>query len=431
MKRDFLPGNQFPLPENWEPEGTICATFVIPDDPEYLAAITGLVDELKWSKSFARDDTGTGAATVSRTWQRALESQPVFTQGCDMPEFRMGENCLLEVNCGSEDEPNWQPVFTSPHPGQEPEIPYPPDTPEYEDDTARCIAAANIAAQLKYGTETLANDASIVGGIAVAIIGLLGAFLFFVPGGVLVDIALAIITYAVGHTAEEFSDDLPEIDWESVRDALACFIERDGSVNEEDKAAFLEWMEEQYVGNLAWGLAKIIVQNVSADGLTNDARMHQNEIDIEGCVDCDGWEHVWNAENGWDGWSGYTGRGAFSPAPAAVLVDGEWTAVTDGSYRELTIICEDAGFDVQFTDIRVNYFIENNASGYAAVWKADGGAEVSEWFTMSHFEGANENGAEVGGTAQQMTIVFQIGGAVGELKITEVRLTGIGADPFA
>lgn len=286
MAASLLPVARFPLPDNWEVEDTICVTFVIPDDPQYLATITGLVDELKWSRSFARDATGTGAAIVSRTWADALESQPVFTQGCDMPEFRIGEDCSLEVNCGTEEEPDWQPVFTSEHPEGGAEVPYPPDTPEYEDDTARCISAANIAAQLKYGTETLANDAAIVGGIAIAIIDLLGAFLFFVPGGVLIDIAIAIINVGVGHVAADFADDLPEIDWEDVRDNLACFLERDGSMTESDKAEFLSWMGDQYAGNLAWELSKIIVQNVSADGLTNDARMPQNDISIEGCPPC-------------------------------------------------------------------------------------------------------------------------------------------------
>lgn len=286
MSKGLLPISRFPLPENWEVEDTICVTFVIPDDPEYLSVITGLVDELKWSKSFARDETGEGAATVSRTWAKALESQPVFTQGCDMPDFRIGDDCLLEVNCGTDDEPNWQPVFTAPQPGGAAEVPYPPDTTEYEDDTARCIVAANLAAQLKYGTETLANDAVIVGGIAVAIIDLIGAFLFFVPGGVLVDIAIAIINLAVGHVAADFSDDLPEINWDDVRDELACLIERDGVLTEDARGAFRTWMDTQYAGNLAWELTKIIIDNVNANGLTTDGRMPQDTIAIDECATC-------------------------------------------------------------------------------------------------------------------------------------------------
>lgn len=297
MSKGLLPVARFPLPENWTPEGTICATFVIPDDPEYLATITGLVDELKWSKSFARDETGTGAATVARTWQAALESQPVFTQGCDMPDFRLNESCLLEVNCGTDDEPNWQPVFTTEHPDGGAEAPYPPDTTEYTEDTARCISAANVVAQLKYGTETLASDAAIVGGIAIAIIDLLGAFLFFVPGGVLVTIAIAIINLAVGHVASDFSDDLPGINWTTVRDELACIMARDGRLTEAGKAEFLAWMDTQFAGNLAWELSKIIVRNVTADGLTNDGRMPQDTIDIDGCEECGEPSCIWNFED--------------------------------------------------------------------------------------------------------------------------------------
>lgn len=240
--------------------------------------------------------------------------------GC-MPEMRLTGDCGLEVNCGTPDEPNWQPVFTTDHPEGSAAKPYPPDTVEYIDDTARCICAANIAAQLKYGTETLANDAAIVGGIAVAIIDLIGAFLFFVPGGVLVDIAIAIINLAVGHVASDFSGDLPAIDWESARDGIACLIERDGSVTESDREAVLAWMATQYVGNLAWALSTIIVQNVSADGLTVDARMPQNDIAIDGCAPCP-YCHSFNFRTGMHGWEAVVESLGHGSLPSAIYVAG-------------------------------------------------------------------------------------------------------------
>lgn len=286
----LLPVPRFPLPENWEPEGVTCVSFVIPDDPEYLAVLTGLVDELKWSRSFARDDTGEGAAIVSRTWAKALETRIFQTGECDVAQIRVNPDCSVDVNCGTVEDPDWQPVLTADHPEGGAKIPYPPGTDEYEDDTARCISAANITAQLKYGVETLSGDAAIVAGIAIAIIDVLAVFLVFVPGGVLVDIAIAIINLAIGHVASDFTDDLPDIDWEDVRDNLACFIERDGSVTEADRETFLAWMDGEYVGNLAWGLAKIVVQNVTADGLTVDARMPQDAIDIV-CTDVCGWHY--------------------------------------------------------------------------------------------------------------------------------------------
>lgn len=82
---------RFGLPENWTVEGVVCVVFTIPADQEYFGMIIGLVDALKWSKSFARDPTETGAAIVSRTWQAALESEPARLLECgevDMAKIR-------------------------------------------------------------------------------------------------------------------------------------------------------------------------------------------------------------------------------------------------------------------------------------------------------------------------------------------------------
>jgi hypothetical protein len=78
---------EFPLPDDWEPEGTVCVTVPVPDDPQYVAMLVGLLDWLKLSRSFARDATATGAAIVSRTWQAALESQPIIIGECDVMSY--------------------------------------------------------------------------------------------------------------------------------------------------------------------------------------------------------------------------------------------------------------------------------------------------------------------------------------------------------
>ena len=79
---DFYQTPRFQLPDDLEPEGTVCVRFRVPDDPQYIAQIIGLVDMLKWSRNFAHDETKIGAATVSRTWQAALESFPVEVENC-------------------------------------------------------------------------------------------------------------------------------------------------------------------------------------------------------------------------------------------------------------------------------------------------------------------------------------------------------------
>lgn len=80
---------RFQLPANWEPVGTVCIVFTVPNDPQYVGQIIGLVDALKFSKNFGRDPTRTGAATVSRTWQAALESEPVRIVTCEGGDSEM------------------------------------------------------------------------------------------------------------------------------------------------------------------------------------------------------------------------------------------------------------------------------------------------------------------------------------------------------
>lgn len=69
---------QFPLPDNWEPEGTWCATIRIPADEQYIPILLGWLHELTMSRNHARDPSEQGAATVSRTWQNALDSVPII-----------------------------------------------------------------------------------------------------------------------------------------------------------------------------------------------------------------------------------------------------------------------------------------------------------------------------------------------------------------
>jgi len=87
-----MPDKPFPigrieLPDDWEPDGIICARVPIPDDPQYFSMLIGLVDQLRNSAIFARDPTRTGAATVSRTWERALNSMPIIIINCEGDEM--------------------------------------------------------------------------------------------------------------------------------------------------------------------------------------------------------------------------------------------------------------------------------------------------------------------------------------------------------
>jgi len=80
---------RFPLPDEWDVTDTICVTIRIPNDQQYFGTLIGALDRLKFSQSFERDPTMTGAATVSRTWKAALESMPIEFGECEVFDLRL------------------------------------------------------------------------------------------------------------------------------------------------------------------------------------------------------------------------------------------------------------------------------------------------------------------------------------------------------
>lgn len=75
--------HRLPLPDNLTPQGTWCVVVRVPADMQYVGQLIGLLDLLKFSQTFQRDDTLTGAALVSRTWETALESVPIEIIDCE------------------------------------------------------------------------------------------------------------------------------------------------------------------------------------------------------------------------------------------------------------------------------------------------------------------------------------------------------------
>lgn len=80
---DFFQTPRIELPDDWQPEGVVCLSVPVPDDPQYFAMVVGLLDQLRWSKTFARDPTKAGAATVARTWAAALNTRPIVSFDCE------------------------------------------------------------------------------------------------------------------------------------------------------------------------------------------------------------------------------------------------------------------------------------------------------------------------------------------------------------
>lgn len=429
----MTPNKKYTIPaENALPDGHYCFPVYIPAEGAYLERFFWALDF--FSKWVAWEETGDNMAqAVADRWKvaNALTRTSFNEGGCSaVPQFRINpETCLIEVNCSDDPEaPDWKTIITQ-LTDPRTDITYPPPYPDAppEGQTNQCLAAANIAEYVWFAGGKFAlqiND----GGLFAEFIALVMS-VFVALFTLLTDIVIdATTTLFIDIDPETIGGDWTALDKQEFIDLLVCYLNEDGSFPLATWGDFLSALLAKVPDNPAWELVHFVCVLMGVGGMNIAGRI--GGITDAECAECGAWEAIFNAENGWTGWAGFTGRGAFSPAPAATLIAGEWHAVTDGDYRELTIISPDVGFEPAYTEIRVVYTVENNAAGYGALWKADAGAEVSEWFTMSRVEGEQENGAFVGSSAEQMTIVFQIGGNTGTLKISEVRLYGTGENPY-
>jgi hypothetical protein len=76
---------RWPLPDDWEPEGTWCVTITIPADQQYFDRLTGALGMLTLSKAWFPDPTGQGPKAVAAAWEAALYLTP----------FQLNETCIV------------------------------------------------------------------------------------------------------------------------------------------------------------------------------------------------------------------------------------------------------------------------------------------------------------------------------------------------
>lgn len=323
---DFFQTPRFELPEDWTPEGTACVKVTIPNDPAYFAQLIGWLDAFKFSRNFAPDSTRTGAATVSRTWQAALESQPITIQGCEMVELRINpETCLLEVNCSTDPEnPDWQPVVTSeydPRTDIKTPVLYPDPPPEGQSN--QCLAAANIAGYVWWAGEKYAD---LLGGDnlffeLVNLITSIISMLFVLATEIIVDETLQVATYV---DEEEIIADWALLDQQDFIDLLVCMYDENGVFMPGMYGDLLTELSERATVNQAWYIVRYIVILMGVGGLTVAGKI--GGIDEAECGSCDN-TLEWHFEG---------------DDPAYTILEGE--LVYDGT-SESNVIAEEC-FDV-------------------------------------------------------------------------------------
>lgn len=381
------------IPDDLDPDEDWCVVIQIPGDTQYLEQLSGYLSKLGWSSTFARDETGTQAAQVSRRWQRALDKVPprvvecgfmvdvrqnsddpceldkTFDDGTTWEQWANLQLCAPQVMvapdgsqwwwnpAGNGGAGDWEPV---PIPGggakQDAEIPpgpiaFPPGTPEYEDCTGRCIGAANVTQILKTDLFSTVQDIITVADGALGALAIISVLTMFV--GVAIDLiilAIALVGAAAGLTVETAQDLYDEIDWNTVRDLLYCHMTCAGAMTPGDLEAFLFDLNETYPSNAVIVLLTLMTRGAGAAQINSLARLTQSDIsaDCSGAA-CDDWEIEFGNGNGWGIWDNWDLPSNREPQPIGELIGlgdfwnpTEWHftfspgSVGSGNYLELS-----------------------------------------------------------------------------------------------
>lgn len=419
---DLLPIARFPLPEDLEVSETMCVTIRIPNDQQYLSTLIGLLDMLKWSRNFARDDSGTGAAVVSRTWQTALESEPISVEDCDMPEFRINpETCLLEVNCSDDPEsPDWQ-TITTPATDPRTDIKYPPPYPDAppEGQSNECLAAANISAwvwiacggwagQLTYG---------IFAQFVVQVMGVIGG-LFTLLTDIIIDNTTTLFTEIDLETIE---GDFAALDQQDFIDIIVCYLDSDGSMPSDNWGDFLDHLLAQAGDNQAWYLVHYCMLLVGWGGINLLGKI--GGITEAECGSCGDWTITQDLTASDGGWVGEDGL--------AVWVDGVgWRPTTWATHIQMRLY-----FDTSITTLFELFRVEvvNNTGdervGYRVEFLDDSDTIIMNdqiiYSTETYFQWAGS----VAGVKSARIFIFYFNGDPSNIEVTFVRFDGTGAEP--
>lgn len=467
--RDNFPVARFDLPDDWFPEGHICALIPIPDDPQYLAALIGAIDELRYSASFARDPTKSGASQVARRWREALGSRPIVTVDCDgvvsMFDVRQNpdEPCKLEKSTdngetwiefadlrkcppriipGSNGELLvWNPECNGGAGCYVPLLPEPEYDPAFDDpqrelpedwvlpgNDAGCVYAANvteafksIAERVDYGLQvgTLAQ----VVYIATSAIYLIGQRILSKKLHQILEqlAALSIYSYA------EWNSDYTAFDWNDLTNKLACFFEDNGTVTLDAYITNMRCIED--MSGPVWAMIKAILALVGPNGLNNAADF-AGIREAECTPDCDdcGWCHEFDLR---------------ASSLGAQIISGEYVpgvgfrSAFPGNSLQVRI---DFGAIYQITYMEVDFDADGvtHADGEQARITTQHGTWAGDPFHPMGSFGHEHMVHTGGGTLSEereplatgyIEVIFASADAV--VTLTRWRVCGTGSDPFA
>lgn len=352
---DFFQTPRYQLPDEWEVIETMCVKITIPADQQYYGQLIGLLDTLKWSKNFAPDATRTGAATVSRTWQKALDSTPIEVEGCDMPEFRIDpETCLLEVNCSEDPEnPDWQPVPTQAYDPRT-DGTYPPPFPD-PDPSDQCLASATVAEYVWFAGNAFANqlDDAIGAPFIVLVMSIISG-LFTLLTDLVIDATATLFTQIDPDT---ILADWATIDKQDFIDLLVCHLNPDGTVIISEWGDFLNELLVLGATNQAWYLVHYICGLMGVGGVSLAGAM--GGVTTADCAPCDDCPErlVWDFEELCPSYEIYYGvHSAVDGNPDGCI---EGTTIAGAPWRKSAAVKMTVADEGTITEVQWQYIFDN------------------------------------------------------------------------
>lgn len=296
-----------------------------------------------------------------------------------------------------------------------------PQPPVGSGQTARCLAANNVIAELKANVQSV--HAELQGGSGV--VGISGVFsalmvLLFATAPIagLVWAISGAASAVIGYSANAFLAAFPKEFWDGLFTIVYCASNDEMSY---DQAAFNTLYEE--VAIAFNGIAAIHIQNVLAlmgpVGLTNTARINHGVYVDEFCA-CNEWCYTFDFTTTDGGWQQWFGQGANYQSGIG------WQAITrsDGS-KGLEII---RYFDAStVTDIEVTLVSDNVTSANLYIGTDPGGwnvtdAQINGTHTYTH------NGLALIGVTS--LLINAAAAAATQITVTAVTLKGTGTNPF-
>jgi hypothetical protein len=361
--------NRYDLPDDWNVTDYVCAVIPVPNDPQYIAMLRGLLDTLTWQRSFRKHSTENAAFQVSKTWQNCFLSQEWLFTDCEAividvrqnpedpceldketvdgewTEFADLQLCPPQLSVSPDGTLQWwNPACNDgagcweelPPPADfgddsEPPVtpPFPPGTPEYEDNTAFCIAAANIADALKNLIRAIIDGFFAIEGASVWTFLAITVVTFILAPEIALPVAAAMIVLAALIIETNLDADFASFDWEELRDRIACVLNRDGSMSNAEKNDLItrnaDW-DYPATNQIGWILHDLL-QLIPSSVITYLGTIAQSDIEPT-CAECAEWCHTFDFtidEQGFEAW--YLSTPTPVVGPRALYVSGHgWTA---------------------------------------------------------------------------------------------------------